>query len=521
MTQIFCSPDGITSSKDMVKHIFFYSISCFVLICGSTQAQPWAYGTSGTLIERSTFSNVQNSFNSYWLNRAISKNESENAGGYQQFKRWEYMMSIRTYPSGEYFDPGILLREYFLLKEKYRGVSSREAGTSGNWRYIGHNSVPITGGAGRINVVRIHPLDPNIIYVGAACGGVWNSLDGGQTWATTTDFLSSISIADIAIDPVNPDNIFIATGDGNGYVAGPGHTKAFFGGLYAGGIFISTDGGQTWGSTALNYSQSENQIFNRIVINPANPSVLITCSSSGILRSEDKGVTWNQVQTGRFYDLEFMPNSPNVVYASGSSSIYKSTNGGVSFTATFDAIGFGRSSISVTNINPGVLYVLSESGDFWKSNNQGETFNKQTSPYIATQSQGYYDNMLSVSPVDEDFVVVGGIELVKSFDGGQTWSKFIQQVHVDHHGFEFDSGGMIAYSANDGGVYKSTDVRTASSTYVKGQFLWTDISNNLQIKQYYKIASSPSNPVKILAGAQDNGTDYFDGQTWTMFGGGD
>lgn len=489
-----------------------------ILFTTIINAQPWLKNIPKVSIDykesKSTnFHDIKKAFDDYWKNKKVFENETENAkeGGYQQFARWEYLMRYRTYPDGEFFDSDILYKE--LNREKAKQVNNITL-SSANWSYIGQNVIPVNGGGtGRINVVRIHPTNPNILFVGAACGGVWKSTDGGSTWSTSTDLLPSVAVADIAINPVHPDTMYVATGDGYGYEVG----SDFWGGIYTGGLFMSADGGNTWSPTPLSYIQLNKQILHRIIINPQNPNILFASSRNYLYKSVDAGQSWTRIFTGHFYDIEFHPTNPDIIYAAASTKVYKSSDGGVTFTPNVATLGSGRMSISVTPVNPDVLYALSENGNFWKSTDAGVTFVQKTSPDLTTTFYGYYDNVLSVSPVDENYVITGGVDLLQSFNGGQSWQLAANAggndyVHVDQKNLEFQAGsGSIMYAVNDGGIFKTVD----------GGNNWTDLGDNIYIKQYYRMSSGISNPNTYYAGAQDNGTDQFTGILWRRVYGGD
>lgn len=493
------------------------TLAYLLLMSFISYAQPWNRNfnqpsvQNGALI-KDNFNTIRERFYEYWGERNVSEDEKENAeeGGYQQFARWEYMMRSRTYPNGQFPDPDILYKE----RDKENARWGNRSAAAGNWSYIGQNVVPSSGGGtGRINVLRIHPTDPNTLFIGAACGGLWKSTDGGVTWNTTTDLLPSISIADIAINPVNPNIIFVATGDGYAYEVG----GDFWGGLYTGGLFVSNDGGNTFSPTALSYIQLNKQVLHRVLINPQNPNIIIACSRSNFYRSVDGGVTWIRGFSANFYDIEFKPGNPDVIYAGTSTRIYKSTDGGATFTMNPTTLGSGRMSIAVTPDNPDVVYVLSENGNLWKSSDEAVTFVPKTSPQNNFTFYGYYDNVLEVSPADENYLVGGGVELIKSTNGGVTWQLAANNggndyVHVDQKNVEFEQGSVFTYySLNDGGIFKTTD----------GGFTWTDLGDNIYIKQYYRMSSALTNPNIYYAGAQDNGTDQFTGLTWRRVYGGD
>ena len=174
-------------------------------------------------------------------------------------------MKPRTFPTGEFFDPEILVKEQQKQKQSQLRLAIHPAITSANWTFVGPTSIPSNGGGtGRVNCIRFHPTDANIVYIGAAAGGVWKTTNGGSSWTSNTDFLDALSVADIAINPRYPDSVYVATGDGYGYEVG----QDFWGGTYSAGVMLSVDGGQTWNTTGLSYNQTQSSIIHRLLINP-------------------------------------------------------------------------------------------------------------------------------------------------------------------------------------------------------------------------------------------------------------
>ena len=267
----------------------------------------------------SNFYDIQKSFYEYWNDKdRVEKDvelQNDNDGVLEQFQRWEHFMAPRVYPSGN-FDPNTLWNEYKNYNAKSRSPLSSTP--TANWTLLGPVAVPGSGGgAGRINVVEFDPVNSNIMWVGAADGGLWKSINGGTAWTSNTDLLPNISVADIAIDPLNTNNMYLATGDGSGYeAAGP-----FWGGTYSAGILKSTDGGTTWNTTGLTYTQDQQNIVQRLIVHPTNPQILLAAARDGIWRSADGGTTWNSVNTGHFFDLEFNVSNPSIVYAASENVI--------------------------------------------------------------------------------------------------------------------------------------------------------------------------------------------------------
>ncbi|MFM7218294.1 MAG: T9SS type A sorting domain-containing protein, partial [Bacteroidota bacterium] len=165
----------------------------------------------------------------------------------------------------------------------------------------------------------------------------------------------------------------------------------------------------------------------------------------------------------------------------------------------------------LTPANPNRLYLACEDMRFFRSDDLGATVQQLTDPTDAN-FYGYYDAVLSASPTNQDMVMCGGQNIAQSFDGGVTWNQVGTNVHPDQHYLEHQPGsGNVIYSCNDGGIYRSSSVGSG----------WQDISANLCIKQYYRMAQSVSNPGIIFAGAQDNGTDRLVSGSWTHVLGGD
>ncbi|MGD2033503.1 MAG: hypothetical protein PVF73_00495, partial [Bacteroidales bacterium] len=436
--------------------------------------QPWMKSVDKG--EKSTdgisFYEIRNAFNDYWKNKEVTKGK-----GYKQFRRWEYFMEPRVYPSGNIDNPAY--QKAFW--EKISDNSTDKA--SPMWIGIGPANAPFTinttnkTGNGRINCVAFHPDDPDIIYAGAPSGGFWVSENGGNSWNTTTDQLSSIGVSDIVVDHADPDNVYIATGDGD-------HIDT-----YGIGIVKSTNGGQTWQPTALATEATDFTYFRRILMNPANSNLMFASSNRGIYRTTNGWAGYSLVAEGNFRDMEFHPANASVIYATTYSTfdtagIYRSTNGGNSFFRIMNGIdlsgGFNRIEIAVTPDEPNAVFALfsdSETDGFYalyKSSDQGASWRAVygrgsndrnllgwSSDGSDAGGQGWYDLSLSVSPSDADVILVGGVNLWKSTNGGESWTLSglwyrnpgYNYVHADQHMLTYSPLNGKLYCGNDGGVY--------------------------------------------------------------------
>ncbi len=480
------------------------------------------------------FFDVQKAFNEYYTdyvlthgkelkeeNGIFKKKERESqfeVPGFEQFKRWEWFMEPRVSITGERFNPSIAYSEY-LTKVKPLLNQSR----SSTWSLVGPTTqVPTDGGAGRINFIRFMPGNINTIFAGAPAGGLWKSTDGGTTWSTNTDDLAVIGCSDLAINPINTNIMYLATGDVDA------------GDTYSVGVLKSIDGGATWNTTGLSFLVSSYATVNRILINPNDPTILIATTSSGIYRTTNSGSNWTHVvSTGNFKDAQFKPGDPSIVYAS-SNKFFKSIDGGLSFTQVTSGLStsVNRMAIAVSENNSSIVYaVAANTSDyglegFYQSTNSGTSFTLMNSSYdilgfntngTGGGGQGWYDLSIDASPLDANTVVVGGISTFKSSNGGSTWSihgagyGINAKIHPDVHEVIFAPGTSNCYVGCDGGVFKTTN---NGSTF-------SDLSDGLQIAQSYRLSCAATNANINMSGWQDNGTNRYNSGAWEEVLGGD
>ncbi|HXP50220.1 MAG TPA: hypothetical protein VN922_09715, partial [Bacteroidia bacterium] len=193
-----------------------------------------------------------------------------------------------------------------------------------SWTYIGNTSVPTNGGGdGRVNHIRFFPGNPNIMYACTPSGGLWKSTNGGNTWTTNTDNLGDLSVTDIAIDPNNTNIMYIGTGDNDNPGSGTPTTI---------GVLRSTDGGNTWSATGLKYTLSYSgqyyMVINQIMIDPDTTNIVWAASSFGLWKSVDTGKTWKNMLNDDIRSIEFEPFHSSVIYATNNTGkFYRSANG--------------------------------------------------------------------------------------------------------------------------------------------------------------------------------------------------
>ncbi len=470
--------------------------------------------------EEVNFYDAQSSFESYW-----SSHEVEKGKGFKQFKRWEWFMEPRVYPSGDRIKADATWEAMADERRLRRNNADR---MSGIWSYDGNTDVPTNGGgAGRINNVRVDPNDPNTFYACAPGGGLWKTTNQGVSWSLlNTDELSSIGVSDVAIDPNNSQILYMATGDGDA------------GDTYSLGVLKSTDGGLTWNSSGLTWAVNQTRRTSRIIIDPNNSNTLLAATSNGVYRTTDAGANWSQIISGNFKDIIWKPGDSQVVYAAGNNSqFHKSSNNGASFTQITSGLptsGVSRFALAASIDAPNTVYVLAGSSadqgfyGIYRSTDEGNNFTTQaTSPNLLgwaidgndSGGQAWYDLTIAVDPNDADVVYVGGVNVWKSTDGGSNWALNAHwyggggapYVHADNHGFNFIGNTSTLLIGGDGGVFMSN---ASGSTY-------TDISSNLEIAQIYRLGVSQTNTNRVISGWQDNGTNLKNGLNWSRVIGGD
>ncbi len=493
--------------------IFFVAVLCyFISINAYAQPTVKASNLTGTPAGKENIYEIKQQYLYNVLHNPAERNDGDDDNDLERFNRWFHDVEVRCYPTGDMPRPDVLLR---ATQDAKKAAKTAHKTTTGSWQPVGPTKVPInTNGIGRINCIVVNPRDTNTLYIGAACGGVFISHDGGGTWTTNSDQFPSLSIADIAVDPQHPDTIYAATGDGYGYE--DGSANIFWGGLYSAGVMKSTDGGNTWDTTGLSYLQLNKDIIQRLLICPTNPSVLLAATRNGIFRTTDGGATWAFVEGGHVYSMQFRPFSPDTVYAINDYDLRVSYDTG----ATWHTLKPGmnplpnRATIAVSPAAPNDIWVLDAQNQLHHSHTAGQSFTTTTSPNDTASFYGYYDRVLTASPADSNNVVACGLIIANSTDAGMTWNRLDidGEVHVDNHALTFNpANARTIYSGNDGGICVTHD----------GGRSWKNLANGLMISQIYRMSSSQQSPYRMICGLQDNGTFGYNGTSWLHKTGGD
>jgi len=416
------------------------------------------------------------------------------------------------------------------------------------WQHIGPTNI-----SGRCtDIAVVTPKGENyIIYVAAASGGVWKTVNEGTTWESVFDQAPSTSIGDVTVAPSNPDIVWIGTGEPN----------IFRSSMAGCGVYKSTDAGKTWEHMGLTGTNT----IARIVIHPKNPDVVYVAASGhewthneerGVYKTTDGGKTWKKIfyineETGAI-DLVMHPSDPETLYASTwqrirnkwndprnepqytESGIHKSTDGGKTWKPINNGLPEpkfrGRIGIDLCLSKPDVLYALVDSYEIareitdadrantygvpssgfikgatvYRSDDGGGSWKQvsgltdQTKRFMERHSgtYGWVFGQIRVDPNDENTIYIMGVPLSVSNDGGKTY-RSLWGMHVDHHGMWIDPNNSdYIVNVNDGGIVISYD---------RGK-TWRQFTHNLPLCQFFNIAYDMDTPFRVYGSMQDHGS---------------
>lgn len=431
-----------------------------------------------------------------------------------------------------------------LLQASYKQSKGENSIFADAWVNIGPSN---RGGCTK--ALAIHPTDGNIVYAGAAGGGVWKTTNGGSSWTALTDLvIPDLATVSIAIDPSNTNTIYAGSGDGSLATDGLAGT----------GLYKSTNAGASWakvGATQLA------RTVNKVLVHPTNSNVVFACNfdgtgtnGKGLYRSTNGGTSFTRVHPttknadGVIWDIvQGATISGKTIFylvegnlGNGTSTecgIYKSIDDGVTWsklltTTLPDGSLIGKAALACPKANQSKLYcfMATPAGNLrglYRSTDGGSSFSTITVPSTIFSpsggtGQGWYDLCVGVSPNSggtggNDTVLIGGVEAYRTYNGGSTWIAYSDYdnnsaVHVDHHAIAFNPvSSKQIFIGNDGGIYKSTN--TGSS--------WNYTSNNYNTMRFYHIGLDKTDYKATMGGTQDQGTwrTYSGGSPSFRFGG--
>ncbi len=383
------------------------------------------------------------------------------------------------------------------------------------WRLIG----PHRGG--RVLAVAGVPGDPATFYFGAVDGGVWRTQNAGVTWEPLFDSQPVASIGALALAPSDPSIIYVGTGE-----------AAIRSDItYGAGVYKSTDGGAHWRSLGL----ADTRHIGKILVDPHNPDVVLVAAlghaygpnlERGVFRTTDGGRTWTKVlyknpDTGAI-DLSADPADPQVVYAAlyqarrtpweqyppdegPGSGLYKSTDGGATWTqltghglpaGPVGRIGLAVASGRGTGSRVYALIGAATGAGLYRSEDGGSTWQLAGSDPRLT-SRNWYFCRVTVDPANPDLVYVPNVALLKSVDGGKSFTVLKGQPGGDdYHELWVDPRGpqRMIVGSDQGAVVSLDGGRTWSSWF------------NQPTAQFYHVVTDDAFPYRVYGAQQDAGT---------------
>ncbi|RYZ27877.1 MAG: hypothetical protein EOP49_41925, partial [Sphingobacteriales bacterium] len=356
-----------------------------------------------------TFKELQREFGEWKKGRDLSKTKY-----WKYFKRMETDMQLHTDATGEPADPALYINAAIeAANEKERLFSARLLNTP--WFPVGPSVTPdnktgyMENGLGRINCIAFHPNSPATYFVGVAQGGVWKTTNNGQTWTPLTDNLPITRISDISIDPNNPDVMYISVCDFAYIGAGLMLDGRKRNTHYGLGVYKTTDGGQTWNPTGLSFQ--------------------LTNGDASLIKK-----------------ILVNPGNSNSLVACGASGMYLSSDAGATWVQTMDSLFWDMVQHPT---NPNILYaatgwVMSANAGFaaiYKSADFGITWTMLNTGIPGT---GQVQRIkLAIAPSDPDYVYAIAVDtdrglfgFYKTTNGGATW--------------QFSDPGVNVLEGNDG-----------------------------------------------------------------------
>lgn len=392
-----------------------------------------------------------------------------------------------------------------------------------DWELAGPTNV-----GGRVTSLICHPTDANTIWLGSAGGGVWKSLDAGQSWERIWDDQSeTLNIGSLALDPADSNRLYCGTGEAN-----------LSADSYAGvGLYRSEDGGTTWAILARSEDTGLPSRIGVIAVDPFDSQHLLVGgigfdrgehqgTLGGLYISRDGGTNWARetfISTNNYWchSVVFDPDRQGRIYATftengARNGIWRSTDGGQNWSQLTKGLPspdrFDRTSLAQAPSKTSVIYALAATKDaqvlgVFRSSNGGDSWHDVTAGHFVKERQMSYGNTIAVHPRKPDFVICGGVDLHLTRDGGKTWRRVTRwnarrgldsdYAHADHHALVLPAAapGRI-YDGNDGGMDISENEGGA----------WINRSSDLAVTMYYDMDVSAQDARLYGGGTQDNGT---------------
>ena len=384
--------------------------------------------------------------------------------------------------------------------------------------------------SGRVAAIDVVESNPDIMYVGAATGGIWKSTNGGLSFTPIFDDQPVAAIGAVAIFQASPEIVWAGTGEGN-----PRNSMSV-----GNGVYKSIDGGKTWQHLGLDKTER----IHRIVLHPSDSNIAWVAAMGqawgqnadrGVFKTTDGGKTWTKVlyvneRTGTA-DLVIDPTNPNKLFAamweyrrwpwffnSGGpgSGLYVTYDGGATWSRFTQEDGMpkgdlGRIGIAIARSNPSIVYALveAEKSALLRSDDGGKKWTAvNTEANVASRPFYYADIRVDTEDPNRVYNVASLIGV--STDGGKNFKTLVPfaKVHPDYHALWINPrDGSHMFAGNDGGVAESEDRGNS----------WRFVAT-LPLGQYYHVTVDNETPYNVYGGMQDNGSWKGPNTTWETGG---
>ncbi len=393
-----------------------------------------------------------------------------------------------------------------------------------NWK---PRNIGPAGMSGRITTIDAVVSDPRIIYVGAASGGVWKTINAGASWTPLFENQPIMNIGSISIQQSNPSVVWVGTGEGN-----PRNSVSI-----GEGIFKTLDGGKTWKRMGLEKTRN----IHRIIVDPTNPNTVYAGAignpfaehpDRGVFKTTDGGETWNKIlytnDTSGVADMVMDPSNPNKLFAamwqhrrtpwslsSGGpgSGLYMTYDGGKNWKKLGAAEGlpegnYGRIGLAMSKSNPNRVYALVEAtkNGLYRTDDGGEHWTLVNSDPQWVSTRPFYFQDIACDPQNDNRLWLIYQMISKSDDGGKNFDVVIPYngIHPDHHAFWINpKDPSFIIDGNDGGIGITRDM---GKTWL--------FDEKLPVGQFYHINVDNETPYHVMGGMQDNGTWHGPAYTW-------
>ncbi|WP_028870847.1 T9SS type A sorting domain-containing protein [Psychroserpens burtonensis] len=530
-----------------ISILFLFFISCLVFSQSSAPnkssdlyktAPEWA---KLMYTDNPNVDNVDNLYKAYFRSASFKKTFHT-----QYYKRWRKAINNFIGENG-FYDPSKKLKLRDILYEREANNDQDVHRRVGNWSVLGpfqnfkQGGVVSSGAQANVYSIGQCAAIPSVMYCGTENGEVYKTLNGGDSWVNVSlnlltalapqVVLANAGIAALTVHPTNPDVVYIGSGSE---------------------IFKTIDGGINWNVvfdsaiTLSGYIENPAEIF----INPNNPQIVLVASKAGMHRSTSGGASWSQVLNFECFDVKAQPGNPNTLYTirrNNNNTIHqflRSTDAGLTWTAQttgwYTSTNPNRSvvgaRIAVTNADNQRVYAYligdskPEDNGFigiYRSDDGGtswtNTMTYDGAPYTDPEhpnlisstpvtnnfsfNQGFYNCAIMASNTNADELLVGGIGMWRSSDGGQSFQCIFNYgcgdynpMHVDMQ--DFRAFGNEYWASTDGGIYKSLDLFNSQPEFKM---------NGVHGVDFWGFGSGWNNDL-LIGGTFHNGVDvYYEG----------